>query len=56
MGMSEWNNEYDLYVGHYAKLSEKVDLVPVPEDQILVGDSDIGRAVDFKRIAVHHIV
>jgi len=54
--MTEWDNDYDPFVSSYMNFQEKVDLTKIPEDQILVADSDIGRAVGFKRIAVHHIV
>lgn len=54
--MTEWNEKYDRYVGHYSMYQEKVDTGSIPASRILVVDSDIGRKVDFKRIAPHHII
>ena len=53
--MTIWNNDYDPYVASYLKFQEKVDLIKIPEDRILVVDSDMGRAAGFNRVAVHHI-
>jgi len=52
----EWNEEYDRYVGHYSIYQETVDTDNIPPSRIFVFDSEIGRKVDFKRVAPHHIV
>jgi uncharacterized cupin superfamily protein/GNAT superfamily N-acetyltransferase len=54
--VSKWNEKYDRYVGHYSMYQEKVDKDSIPLSKIFVADSDIGRKVDFKRVAPHHIV
>ncbi len=54
--MSEWNEKYDCYVGRYSTCQESVDTGSVPPNRILIVDSDIGRTVEFKRLAPHHVV
>ena len=54
--MVEWNKEYDRYVGHYSIYQGQVDAGGIPSNRISFIDSDVGRNVDFKRIALHHIV
>ncbi len=54
--MHEWNEKYEPYVGDAKMYQEKVDTRNIPPDKILIVDADIGRKVDFKRIATHHVV
>jgi uncharacterized cupin superfamily protein len=48
--------DLEKYVGHYSKYQEAAGIGAKPVDFIQFIDSDIGRKVDFKRVAVHHIV
>jgi uncharacterized cupin superfamily protein/predicted acetyltransferase/predicted N-acetyltransferase YhbS len=52
----DWNTKFDKYVGHYSKYQDAFKTSEIPKDFIRVIDSDIGRKVDFNRVAVHHIV
>jgi len=54
--VSTWNSEFDKYVGHFSKYQNILDPQAEPKSFIKVIDSDIGRNVDFKRVAVHHII
>src|SRR5690349_20462981 len=50
-----WNHELDRYVGHFSKYQKTSDQQE-PADAIKMTGSDIGRNVDFKRVAVHHAI
>lgn len=53
---SNWPNSLSRFVGHYSTRTESSPPKETPANFIRVIDSDIGRTVDFNRIAVHHIV
>jgi len=51
----EWPEGLSRFVSHFSTRTEKSSLPETPADFIRVIDSDMGRSVDFNRIAVHHI-
>ncbi|MCE3011093.1 MAG: GNAT family N-acetyltransferase [Proteobacteria bacterium] len=53
---SDWPIAFAKWVGHYSTRTEKSPSNETPSNFIRVIDSDIGRTVDFNRLAVHHIV
>lgn len=52
----EWKSEFDRFTGHYSKCQDSLGQGSEPGRFIKVIDSDIGRKVDFKRVAVHQII
>lgn len=52
----DWPPHLSRFVGHYSTRTEKTPPGPIPPSFIQLIDSDIGRSVDFERIAIHHIV
>ena len=55
--MNNWNEEFNKFVGPAVKhQKQKILGDDIKEDHIDGIDSDIGRAVGFNRIAVHHFV
>ncbi len=51
-----WNDEFNRFVGHYSKYQDLSGRDQPAENFIKFIDADIGRKVDFNRIAVHHMV
>ncbi|MFN7904029.1 MAG: GNAT family N-acetyltransferase [Pseudobdellovibrionaceae bacterium] len=51
-----WPTDFSRFVAHYSTRTEATSPKETPPNYIRVIDSDIGRSVDFNRIAVHHIV
>lgn len=53
---SQFPDSLSRFVAHYSTRTESSPPKETPTDFIRFIDSDIGRSVDFNRIAVHHIV
>jgi uncharacterized cupin superfamily protein/ribosomal protein S18 acetylase RimI-like enzyme len=53
---SDWPKSLSRFVEHYSTRTEPTPSKETPANFIRVVDSDIGRTVDFNRVAVHHIV
>lgn len=51
-----WPESLSHYVAHYSTRTEASPVAVTPASFIRVIDSDIGRSVGFKRVAVHHVV
>ena len=52
----EWKSEFDRFTGDYSECQDSLGQGSEPVSFIKVIDSDIGRKVDFKRVAVHQII
>jgi uncharacterized cupin superfamily protein/RimJ/RimL family protein N-acetyltransferase len=51
-----WKAEFDQYTGRASKFQDANEIQFDEEKFIKVFDSDIGRNVGFKRVAVHHLI
>ncbi len=54
--MNSWNQKFDKFVGHFTQYQDRSQLDTPAENAIKVIDTDIGRRLEFSRIAVHHVV
>lgn len=51
-----WPKTFSHFVAHYSSCTEPDPINATPENFIRTVNSDIGRSVNFNRIAVHHVI
>lgn len=51
-----WPKNFSTFVAHYSSCTEPDPTTATPENFIRTINSDIGRSVNFNRIAVHHVI
>ena len=54
--MAHWSAEFERFLGRCEVREQLVDQRQVPPHRVFSIDNDIGRKVDFKRLAIHHLV
>ncbi|MEZ4742901.1 MAG: GNAT family N-acetyltransferase [Bdellovibrionota bacterium] len=54
--INRWNLDYNKYIGHYSQYQKPANSNKVSTNFIRFIESDIGRALEYQRIAIHHIV